>query len=148
MKVPWGIKRLTDDAIIPKRATDGSAGYDLYSNEFQFFLAPGERKLVKTGIALQLPPYMSALVLPRSGWAAEYGITVLNAPGLVDSDYRGEIKVILANLGTESSPTIFHGARIAQMVFTTFMLPDFEEIEELDETERGSGGFGSSGIAA
>ncbi len=131
------------DLPLPAYATDGSAGMDLRSAE-ALTLKPGARALVATGIAIALPDDMEAQVRPRSGLAVKHGITVLNAPGTIDSDYRGEIKVPLINLGTDDF-VINRGDRIAQMVIAPVVQMELIEVEELDETDRGAGGFGSSG---
>ena len=131
------------DLPLPGYATEGSAGMDLRSAE-ALTIRPGARALVATGIAIALPDDMEAQVRPRSGLAVKHGITVLNAPGTIDSDYRGEIKVPLINLGTEDF-VINRGDRIAQMVVAPVVQMELIEVEELDETDRGSSGFGSSG---
>ena len=114
--------------------------------EQDLVLAPGERTLVPTGLAIALPEGDEAQVRPRSGLAARNGVTVLNTPGTVDADYRGEVKVILANLGKESF-TIERGMRIAQMVIAPVVQASLQEADELPETARGEGGFGSTGTA-
>ncbi len=129
--------------IIPTTKTTGSAGSDLYSAE-TFTLKAGERRLVPTGVAFELPIGVEAQIRPRSGLALVDGVTVLNAPGTIDSDYRGEIKVILINLGYEDV-AILEGDRIAQVVFAEYRQPRFEVVQELTETDRGNGGFGSTG---
>lgn len=134
------------------RATDGSAGYDLKARLPEgirhrgFDMIPGYRVLVNTGVHLAMPQHMSALVLPRSGLALKQGVTVLNAPGLIDSDYRGEIGVVLINLGA-SRVTIEYGDRIAQLVFQSVPAVTLDPvgIEAFDDTARGAGGFGSTG---
>ena len=131
------------DLPLPSYATEGSAGMDLRSAE-ALTLKPGERALVATGIAIALPDGMEAQVRPRSGLAVKHGITVLNAPGTIDSDYRGEIKVPLINLGTDDF-VVARGDRIAQMVVAPVMQVELVEVVSLDETTRGEGGFGSSG---
>lgn len=137
------IKKLNDQAKIPTYANEGDAGADLYSVE-DVTILPGEIALVSTGISLALPINFVALVHPRSGLAAKHGVTVLNAPGTIDSGYRGEVKVILINHG--SNPFKVHvGERIAQIVFQEFRTAQFEEVRNLDESVRGEGGFGSSG---
>lgn len=130
---------------LPSYATEGSAGMDLYaylSNAIA--LAPLERVLIPTGIAIALPEGYEAQVRPRSGLAAKRGLTVLNAPGTIDADYRGEIKVILVNLSPEEA-RIEPGERIAQLVVARYEQVSWQLCEELDETERGAGGFGHSG---
>lgn len=130
---------------LPAYATEQSAGMDLCAAiEAPITLTPGARTLVATGLAIALPPGFEAQVRPRSGLALKNGITVLNSPGTVDADYRGEIKVILANLGTEPF-TIERGMRIAQMVIARHSTAQWNVVEALDETARGAGGFGSTG---
>jgi dUTP pyrophosphatase len=131
------------DLPLPSYATSGSAGMDLRSAE-TLTLKPGARALVATGIAIALPDHHEAQVRPRSGLAVKHGITVLNSPGTIDADYRGEIKVPLINLGTEDF-AIIRGDRIAQMVVAPVTTAELVEVETLDETGRGTGGFGSSG---
>lgn len=133
---------------LPVRQTAGSAGYDLAAalpEGENLTLAPGKYTMVPCGFSLAIPVGFEAQVRPRSGLAAKFGVTVLNAPGTVDADYRGEVKAILVNHGAEPF-TIRRGDRIAQMVIAA--VPDLalEEIDELEETDRGSGGFGSTGI--
>lgn len=134
---------LAPGATAPTRATEGSAGYDLAANETTT-LIPGERALVGTGVSLQLPADLAASVRPRSGLAAKHGVTVLNAPGLIDPDYRGEIKVILYNAGHQPF-WVNRGDRIAQLTFEPIITPELEQVDCLDTTERGTGGFGSTG---
>ena len=131
------------DLPLPSYATPGSAGMDLRSAE-SLTLKPGTRALVCTGIAIALPENTEAQVRPRSGLAVKYGITVLNSPGTIDADYRGEIKVPMINLGTEDF-IIARGERIAQMVVAPVVQVTMTEVSSLDETGRGQGGFGSSG---
>jgi dUTP pyrophosphatase len=131
------------DLPLPSYATVGSAGMDLRSAE-TLTLKPGARALVTTGIAIALPHNTEAQVRPRSGLAVKYGVTVLNSPGTIDADYRGEIKVPLINHGHEDF-IITKGDRIAQMVLATVMTAELVEVETLDDTLRGAGGFGSSG---
>lgn len=130
--------------LIPTYAHDGDAGCDLRAAE-NLVIKANDWKLVKTGISIALPANMVALVHPRSGLALRHGITVLNAPGTIDSGYRGEIGVILYNAGDISFP-IFRGDRIAQMVFQQFDTPTFIRVDSLNDSERGDGGFGSSGL--
>lgn len=131
---------------LPKYATPQSAGMDLRANiEEPITLAPLERKLIPTGLYMALPQGYEAQVRPRSGLAIKKGITVLNSPGTVDADYRGEVCVILINLSSEPF-VIEDGERIAQMVIAKHEQPELVEVEELDETERGKGGFGSTGV--
>ena len=130
----------------PSYETAASAGMDLRANlNESFTLQPLERVIVKTGLFIALPAGYEAQVRPRSGLAAKFGITVLNAPGTIDADYRGEIGVILANLSNENF-TINDGDRIAQMVIAAYAHTKWEEVDVLDETKRGHGGFGSTGI--
>ena len=133
------------DLPLPSRQTTGSAGFDLASAEPDFVLAPGERRLVSTGLALELPPGIEGQVRPRSGLAFRHGITMPNAPGTIDSDYRGEVRVILQNLGTEPV-TIGRGDRIAQLVFARYETPELVDATALEQSTRGAGGFGSTGV--
>lgn len=129
----------------PAYATEQSAGVDLRANlEEPLVLEPLQRALVPTGLYIALPPGYEAQVRPRSGLAAKHGITVLNSPGTVDADYRGELKTILVNLSREPFE-IVPGERIAQMVIARHEQVEWEQVEELDATERGAGGFGSTG---
>ena len=131
---------------IPSYATELSAGMDLKANiEEPMVLHPLERILVPTGIFIALPRGTEAQIRPRSGLAAKFGITVLNSPGTIDADYRGEIKVILVNLSNDDF-TIQPGERVAQMVIARFEKISWKEVEVLDDTERGIGGFGSTGL--
>ena len=136
--------RLDERAVLPTRAHDGDAGLDLHALE-PAVLAPGERASVGTGIAVEIPPGQAGLVLPRSGLAARHGISVVNAPGLIDSGYRGELRVLLLNTDREQPFEIAAGARIAQLVLVSVALPVAVEVDALDDSERGAGGFGSSG---
>ena len=138
--------KLTSEAIIPKRATGGSAGLDLHAcMEESILLRPGERALIHTGIAVGLPSRdFVALIFARSGLAIKHGITLSNSVGVIDSDYRGEICVGLCNLSNEDY-TITPGERIAQLVVVRVETPTPLEVDSLDETARGSGGFGSTG---
>ena len=130
----------------PAYATAQSAGMDLRANlEDPITLNPMERAMIPTGLFIELPVGYEAQVRPRSGLAAKHGITVLNTPGTIDADYRGEIKVILINLSTEPFE-IQHGERIAQMIIAKHETVQWEEVEVLSDTERGAGGFGSSGV--
>lgn len=142
------IKKLENlgELPLPKYETSGSAGMDLLAAiDKPINLKPNEIKLVKTGIAIALEKGFEAQVRPRSGLALKNGITVLNSPGTIDSDYRGEICVILINHSPDDF-TITRGMRIAQMVIAKYEQAEIEEVESLDETARGSGGFGSTGI--
>lgn len=132
------------DLPLPTRATPGSAGYDIRSAEADLVLHPGEIRGVGTGLEMELPEGMECQVRPRSGLAARHGVTIPNAPGTIDPDYRGELRVLLMNSGRE--PVTFRrGDRIAQLVFARFEAPAVEEAAGLSGTERGSGGFGSTG---
>ena len=131
---------------LPEYATALSAGLDLRANiDESIILNPMERRLVGTGLYIALPPGYEAQVRPRSGLALKHGITVLNTPGTIDADYRGEVKVLLVNLSTEPF-TINEGERIAQMVIARHEHAEFTLVEELDETERGDGGYGHTGV--
>ena len=142
------VKRLTDTAILPTRATEGDAGLDLYADENVCFYQ-GEHVLVSTGIAIEIPLGYVGLVHPRSGLAAKHGISVLNAPGTIDAGYRGEVKVILVKASGErpNDPPTFvaKGERIAQLVIQKVELPEVVEVDELSDSARGVGGFGSTG---
>lgn len=140
------ISQSAKDLPLPKYATEGSSGMDLQADiKETIVLAKGERILVPTGISIALPQEYEAQIRPRSGLALKHGITVLNTPGTVDADYRGEIKIILANLSNQDF-IIERGMRIAQMVIAPVTKAVIVESELLDDTERGSGGFGSTGI--
>jgi dUTP pyrophosphatase len=128
---------------LPRYETDGSAGVDLRADE-PVALEPGARALVPTGISLEIPPGFEGQVRPRSGLAANHGVTILNAPGTIDSDYRGEVKVILVNLG-QAAVRFERGARIAQLVLAPVTRATLVATEGLGETGRGGGGFGSTG---
>ena len=132
------------DLPLPSRQTSGSAGYDVASAEPDFVLAPGERRAVGTGLAFELPAGVEMQVRPRSGLALRFGLTLPNAPGTIDPDYRGELKVIVQN-GGSAPVSIARGERIAQLVFARFETPTLTESESLDESARGDGGFGSTG---
>lgn len=132
-----------DEELIPKYALDGDAGADLKANA-DYFLPAGFRELILTGVSIQLPKNMVALIHPRSGLALKHGVTVLNAPGTIDSNYRGEIGVILHNTSNEHF-VIKRGDRIAQLVFQEVVTADFIQVDELSDTERGTAGFGSTG---
>ena len=127
----------------PAYATDGAAGLDVVAAE-ELTLAPGQRHAVATGFSIAIPPGYEVQVRPRSGLALKYGITCLNTPGTIDEDYRGEVKVILANLGSEPFE-VRRGERIAQLVPAPVLKAGFREVEELSATSRGTGGFGSTG---
>lgn len=138
------LKRLTPDARIPQYAYPDDSGADLYAAE-DVVLQPGERRAVSTGLAAEVPLGFELQVRPKSGIALNSGVTVLNTPGTVDAGYRGEIKVILINLGAEPYP-IRKGQKIAQLVLVPVFRADFQEVEELSESMRGAGGFGSTGV--
>lgn len=128
---------------VPRYETAGAAGLDLRADE-PFSLAPGERRLVPTGLSLEIPPGYEGQVRPRSGLAARHGIAMVNAPGTIDSDYRGEVGVILVNLG--QAPVSFaRGDRIAQIVFAPVTRVELQLVDELGASDRGAGGFGSTG---
>ena len=132
---------------LPSYATIGSAGADLRAAVgTPLVIQPGERALVPTGIAMALPANHEGQVRPRSGLAVKFGLTVLNAPGTIDSDYRGEIMVPLINLGAEEF-VVEHGLRIAQLVIAPFHQADFHLVDDLEDTARGDGGFGSTGLS-
>lgn len=136
--------RLSDAAVAPSRAHPGDAGYDLYAAE-PLALHPGERGSVGTGIAVEIPDGWAGLVLPRSGLAARHGITLTNAPGLIDAGYRGELRVLLLNTDRSEPFEVEPGDRIAQLVLVRHEAPELEEVPSLEESVRGAGGFGSSG---
>ena len=138
--------RLTESAVAPSRAHPGDAGYDLRAAE-PARLGPGERASVGTGIALEIPDGWAGLVLPRSGLAARHGISVVNAPGLIDAGYRGEVRVLLLNTDRENSFEIASGDRIAQLMLVRHEAPELEEVSSLEESVRGAGGFGSTGLS-
>jgi dUTP pyrophosphatase len=136
--------RLREEAILPKRAHDGDAGVDLYADE-PAHLGPGERWSVGTGVSVEIPEGNAGLVLPRSGLASEHGIALVNAPGLIDSGYRGEIRVLLLNTDPAEVYRVKPGDRIAQLLLIPVIAAEPVEVERLTETARGEGGFGSSG---
>jgi len=132
--------------VLPHYSTEHSAGMDLRANlDEAIVLQPLERTLIPTGLYIQLPEGHEAQIRPRSGLAAKFGITVLNTPGTIDADYRGEIKVILVNLSNEPF-TINDGERVCQMVIAQYTRVELKQVEILEETERGAGGFGHTGI--
>jgi dUTP pyrophosphatase len=137
-------RRLSAAARPPAQAHEGDAGYDLHAAE-AVTIAPGERASVGTGIAVAIPAGQAGLVVPRSGLAARHGISVVNAPGLIDSGYRGELRVLLLNTDRAEPFSVEPGDRIAQLVLVDVETPELEEVVELDETARGAGGFGSTG---
>ena len=139
------IKKLDSKAKLPSYKTDGSSGMDLmaFTNNV-IKIAPNSSALIPTGISIAIPIDVEIQIRPRSGLAAKYQITVLNTPGTIDADYRGEIKIILINL-SDKSFVVENGARIAQMVLCPVVKAQLKEVENLDDTKRGSGGFGSTG---
>lgn len=144
------VKKLNERAIIPNRAHPTDSGLDLYALNAED-IYPGEWKLVETGIAVEIPHGYGGFILPRSGWAAKYGITVTNAPGLIDADYRGDVGVILQNTRPRSVDNsdewpfeVNEGDRIAQLIIVSIPLFSPVEVEELASTKRGKGGFGST----
>ena len=140
VKLPHGA-----DLPLPAYQTDGAAGMDIYAAIAEdIIIAPGDFTAIPTGLSVALPEGFEIQVRPRSGLAFKHGVTVLNSPGTIDSDYRGEIKVALINHGTEPV-TITHGMRIAQIVLAKVIQGDWQEVDALDETSRGTGGFGSTG---
>ena len=141
------VARLRDDAVLPAQAYDGDAGLDLAACE-RAELEPGERAVVGTGIAVAIPDGYAGLVLPRSGLAARHGLTIVNAPGLIDSGYRGEVKVILLNTDAREPVVVEPGMRIAQLVLVEAASVRLIEFDELPESERGAAGFGSSGVGS
>jgi dUTP pyrophosphatase len=136
--------RLDEIAVLPTRAHEGDAGLDLYASEAAH-IGPGERWGVGTGIAVEIPEGHAGLVLPRSGLAREHGIALVNSPGLIDSGYRGEVRVLLLNTDPAETFKVEPGDRIAQLVVTPIALAEPVEAESLAESARGDGGFGSSG---
>jgi dUTP pyrophosphatase len=141
------VRRLRPEAVLPVRAYDGDAGLDLHAAEAAE-LGPGERVSVGTGIAVEIPDGHAGLVLPRSGLAARHGIALVNAPGLIDAGYRGEVRVLLLNTDRDAAFTIAPGDRIAQLLLVAHAAPPVLEVSELASSERGEGGFGSSGVGA
>ncbi len=140
------VVRLRETAVVPTRATAGAAGLDLAADlDSPVVLERGAVALIPTGIAVALPSAHEGQVRPRSGLAAKHGVTVLNAPGTIDEDYRGEVKVLLVNHGPRAF-TVVHGERIAQLVVARVEKPAVIEVESLDATPRGDGGFGSTGV--
>ena len=138
------VEKINQKAILPFQAHEGDAGMDLFSVD-EVILKPMERKLIHTGIKIQLPENTEAQIRPRSGLALKNGITVLNTPGTIDEGYRGEIGIILINLGTEEFK-VEEGMKVAQMVIKPTLSLEVEEVVELTETTRGQGGFGSTGV--
>ena len=140
------IKRLSKDVALPKYETEGSSGLDLAANtDKQIKILPGKSEIIPTGLAVAIPKNFEIQIRPRSGLAAKSQISVLNTPGTIDADYRGELKVILINL-SDKAFVVEKGSRIAQMVLCPVVKATLKEVTELEITERGSGGFGSTGI--
>ena len=137
-------KRVHPDAVLPAYAHPSDAGMDLRSVD-DLVIQPGGRALVHTGLVMALPPQHEAQVRPRSGLALKHGVTVLNTPGTIDAGYRGEVGVILANFGAEPF-RVAKGDKIAQMVVAPVLQAEVAEVESVDETDRGAGGFGSTGV--
>jgi len=143
---PFKVKRISENCILPQRMSRQAAGYDLFAcTDKPIVIKPFQRALISTGFCMELPRETEAQIRPRSGLAFKHGVTVLNSPGTIDSDYRGEVKVMLVNLGTDDFE-ITNSMRIAQMVIVDVVPKDYIEVDELSETERGTGGFGSTGI--
>jgi len=138
-------RKLRDDAIVPSRAYDGDAGLDLAACE-RVVLGPGERAMVGTGLAVAIPEGNAGFVQPRSGLASRHGITIVNTPGLVDSGYRGELRIVLLNTDAREEFVVEPGMRIAQLVIVPVVSVEPLEVEELPESERGVRGFGSSAL--
>ena len=145
MRIP--VKRLDPDLPLPQYARASDAGLDLYAAE-RVVIEPGARALVGTGLAVAIPPGCAGLVLPRSGLALRHGVTVLNAPGLIDAGYRGEVKVLLVNHDPHATATLERGERVAQLVVQTVASVELLEVDELPASERGAGGFGSTVVSA
>jgi len=142
VKLP--VAKLKDEATLPTRAHEGDAGLDLYACEAAH-IGPGERWSVRTGVGVEIPDGHAGLVLPRSGLAKKHGIALVNAPGLIDSGYRGELRVLLLNTDPAETFKVEPGDRIAQLVIAPIALPEPVETEALADSARGDGGFGSSG---
>ena len=143
--LPVPVMLLSQQARLPQRAYEDDAAYDLYAAE-GVVIPPQERAVVGTGVALGLPPGIAALTLPRSGLAARHGISIVNAPGLIDAGYRGEVRIILLNTDAREAFTIEPGDRIAQLLLVPLPPVSLHEAAELDGTQRGAHGFGSSGV--
>ena len=145
-KVKIYVQKTSEKTAFPSYMTPGSSGLDLRASiEEPMTLEPFERKLISTGLKLAIPQGYEGQVRPRSGLALKHGITTLNSPGTIDSDYRGEVKVLLVNLG--SAPVVINsGDRIAQLVIAPVVQAELEEVDELDDTSRGEGGFGHTGV--
>lgn len=147
MPIDIPIKRLDEELPLPENAYAGDAAVDLRSTT-DCVIGPHERMLVPTGVAIELPDGYAALVVPRSGLAIKHGISIVNAPGLIDSNYRGEIKAILMNADPHEEFHIQRGDRIAQLMIVPVAQPRFKAVDHLSDSERGEGGFGSSGVSA
>ena len=143
-RIDLRIKRLDPTVELPQYAYTGDAGLDLRANE-DVVLEPHERKLISTGLAIAIPEGYAGFVQPRSGMALKRGLSMANTPGLIDSHYRGELKVVAVNLDDKAPISIERGERIAQLVIQRVPVVTLVEVDELDETDRGAGGFGSSG---
>ena len=139
------VRRLTPDAVLPSSQHPGDAGLDLVANE-DALIEPGRRAMVGTGIAMAIPDCLAGLVLPRSGLASKQGLTLANAPGLIDAGYRGEIVCALVNLDRDRAVRISKGERIAQLVLVPIAAVELIEVEELPPSQRGERGFGSTGV--
>ena len=143
MTIEIKVRKLQNDAKIPVKAHDDDAGYDLFAYE-ECTIQPGQSRLIPTGVALELPPMTEAQIRPRSGLALRHQVTVLNTPGTIDAGYRGEIGVILINHGAEVY-TVSKGDRVAQLVIGQVLASQMKETDSLEESDRGIGGFGSTG---
>lgn len=147
--IPQNVVKISSARFpVPTKGTDGAAAYDIQANlhhEGFLIVEPDETKVIPTGITLELPNHLMALLLPRSGLATKHGITLANAVGLIDPDYRGEVKVAIKNSGKEAF-AITDGDRIAQMLIMGFVSPEFVSVRQVYNTARGSGGFGSTGV--
>jgi dUTP pyrophosphatase len=139
------VKRLDPELPLPHYALASDAGLDLHASQ-RVVIEPGARALVGTGLAVAIPPGWAGLVLPRSGLALRHGVTVLNAPGLIDAGYRGEVKVLLVNHDPRATATVERGERVAQLIVQTVASVELVEVDELPASERGGGGFGSTGV--
>ena len=139
------VQRLCDEAVLPTRAHRGDAGFDLSACE-TVTIGAGERATVGTGLAVAIPEDHAGLVVPRSGLAMRHGLSIVNAPGVIDTGYRGEVRVILLNTDREHAFTVEQGMRIAQLLVVPARAVELVEVSELTETARGDGGFGSSGL--
>lgn len=140
------IKKIDSNTTIPTRGSNCAAGYDLYSNEVSVHIPSGETKMIGTGVCMEIPDGYAGFVYARSGLASKRGLRPANCVGVIDSDYRGEIKVALYNDSKECQ-TVHTGDRLAQIVIAPYLAIDFKEVDELNETDRGEGGFGSTGTS-